>query len=268
MDILGGIGAALGVASGVTNAYAAYQNVQAQKQANETNIDLAKNAVTYRTEDLKRAGLNPLLAAGSAMTGPTVKAATLDNFDPAAKVMAGVQAAQAMSATNAQKRVLDMQANKLQAETIGQEIQNQFAARLAGNQAEGQELDNAFKQAINPLNIEAMVKSNKGKDLANLGIILDNNLKKIGIDNAAIDLIRNKLGVQADKLGISAQELDIVAKQVAIELAKIKQNSDQFDLDYKNRIGHPVTGNPSLPNRFLDSAVDLGSRFENLFRRK
>ena len=104
LDSLGGgfgIGSLiLGGTSAISGAYQGVQNLKAQREANATNIDLAKNAVLYRTQDLKNAGLNPLLAAGSAMSGPTVKAATMD-FDPAAKALAGVQAAQQAAAEEA-----------------------------------------------------------------------------------------------------------------------------------------------------------------------
>ena len=255
-------GLVLGGASAITNAYQGYKNVQAQADANATNIDLAKNAVLYRTQDLKNAGLNPLLAAGSAMQGPTVKAATMD-YDPAAKALVGVQAAQQAATTAAQQRVLDMQADKLKAETIGQDIQNQFAAQLAGNQVEAGSLANAFNRLANPANLEALTLANKGKNLANIGAQLDNELKHLGIDNAQINLIRNKIGVDADRLGLTQQELDIAAKKIAIKIGEITEHTNQWDLDYRRRTGTQPSGNPSLVNRFLNDANTLGTGVYN-----
>lgn len=252
----------LGGASAITNAYQGVQNLKAQREANATNIDLAKNSVLYRTQDLKNAGLNPLLAAGQSMQLPAIKAASMD-FDPAAKALAGVQAAQQAATTAAQQRVLDMQADKLKAETIGQEIQNQFAAQLAGNQVEAGSLQNAFNRLANPANLEALTLSNKGKNLANIGADLDNRLKELGIDSAKVSLVRNQIGVEADRLGLSQQELDIAAKTIALRIAKIAEHTNQWDLDYRRRTGTQPSGNPSIVNRFLNDANTLGTGVYN-----
>ena len=262
LDSLGGgfgIGSLiLGGTSAISGAYQGVQNLKAQREANATNIDLAKNSVLYRTQDLKNAGLNPLLAAGQSMQLPAIKAASMD-FDPAAKALVGVQAAQQAATTAAQQRVLDMQADKLKAETIGQDIQNQFAAQLAGNQVEAGSLANAFNRLANPANLEALTLANKGKNLANIGAQLDNELKNLGIDNAQINLVRNKIGVTADRLGLTQQELDIAAKKIAIKIGRIDANTKQWDLNYRYRTGQQPSGNPSVVNRFLNDANTLGT---------
>ena len=108
-----------------------------------------------------------------------------------------------------------------------------------------------------------LLLANKGKNLANIGAQLDNELKDLGIDNAKINLIRNKIGVKADRLGLTQQELDIAAKKIAIKIGKIDARTKQWDLNYRNRTGQQPSGNPSIVNRFLNDANTLGTGVYN-----
>ncbi len=96
-DYLAGLTAATSVAADV---YTAKKNLEMQKETNAQNIDMLKQtwaredtAVYRRSQDLKAAGLSPVLAAGSAastMAPIQIKAPQLEKIGPSLMSALGV----------------------------------------------------------------------------------------------------------------------------------------------------------------------------------
>jgi len=70
-DILGMIGQGLGLFGDMANMGMQYQGMQYQKEVQKKTWEREDNAVQRRAADLQAAGINPLLAAGSAAASST-----------------------------------------------------------------------------------------------------------------------------------------------------------------------------------------------------
>lgn len=90
-SMLGGIGGGLVGAAG--NIYAAKTSAAGQEQANQANLQIAREQMAFQermsstahqreVEDLKAAGLNPVLSANAGASSPAGQSATIENAAP------------------------------------------------------------------------------------------------------------------------------------------------------------------------------------------
>jgi hypothetical protein len=133
---LAGAGIAGQIGTGIADIWSGNRDFKLQKDVFEYQKAMQKeawaredNAVTRRTDDLRRAGLNPVLAAGSAASSsaPIKVGAPQRNLDASSKnalLLGAIKQAADVSMTNASKKLIEKQVdteaykqNKLLAET-------------------------------------------------------------------------------------------------------------------------------------------------------
>lgn len=120
MLIEGLVGA--GIAQGAVNTYLQYKNMKYMQGIQQDMFNREDNAVQRRAYDLKKAGLSPVLAAGSAaQSGPVVStvAPQVDVADKAQAYMNLTQQDASISATKAQELLTKQQIEKGELEKKG-----------------------------------------------------------------------------------------------------------------------------------------------------
>lgn len=119
-SILGSIGGS--ILTGRSNAEATRQNIRIQKE-------LAKNGLSWRVEDAKRAGINPLAALGASLpTGNPVAVGT--DYGDLGLGQAGQNISRAMTSkmTKEQREIHELNKEMLQTQIEGQKLENRAKA--------------------------------------------------------------------------------------------------------------------------------------------
>lgn len=122
LDIISGLGSVAGSALGAWSQHQANkQNLKIAREQNQFNERMARNAVQYRREDLEKAKINPMLAAGSAASSPGAAGATMQpifsgdaGVNAVNSALSGYSARNRKEMQNAQMQQLEYQ-NKLTA---------------------------------------------------------------------------------------------------------------------------------------------------------
>jgi len=121
--ILGGIGSLIGAGTSMYNAYQQKKQQEYEKEVQLTTWEREDNAVQRRVKDLVNAGLNPVLAAGSAASTSSPIKLTTPQFDGSA---IGEQANKMMGLMAMKKDIARTQAetNLVEKQLHNQDIQN------------------------------------------------------------------------------------------------------------------------------------------------
>jgi len=220
------------------DAFTGKAQVDAMREANQTNIDLANTAVQRRAHDMELAGVNPQLAAGSPAGGSVVSTGGNSGGNPIGAVMSLMKGVTDLQQTIAQTGLIQMQKDKTSAETDGQNIANAFAQQANPLNLTAMQLQNNFNAAANPTKLDALVSSLKGLDLANVNAAIDGEAKKAGVDltkNQAMLTFYNMVeqrfrtgGLQSSPDSSNTPMLtDLAAKIVALKTAGIELNNSE-----------------------------------------
>lgn len=134
-----------------TNYKAYKENLAWQREAQGVTWSREDNAVQRRAADLKAAGLSPVLAAGSAASTSAPISTSAPQRELVQRPVRGVERAAAMSAmlrqaediatTQAQRKLIDVQADKASQEVVGQALSNSAAAAGLETIKQNQELN-------------------------------------------------------------------------------------------------------------------------------
>ena len=245
MSFLGGlVSGVLGIGSTFLGNHSAKEQAQDNTAWQER---MSNTAVQRRVTDLKAAGMNPLLAVGSASSGastPAGSTADIKHFDPSSlQALASARLVNAQAKAQEQENALsDVRAEKLKLEnkllssnilssnfvdelTKAQTLNQKADLLLKESQKKG--LDMSFEQAkrnVQLLDIDLDLKRN-GISLQNFGAT-DDALRSKGLDNLANIYLA---GTQLYRLGRFLYDSIPSAKMVS------NYDSDKFVSGFRKR---------------------------------
>ena len=247
-NILGAASAIGGIGIGIGNFVGQEQNLAWQKEAQQKTWDREDTAVQRRVADLKAAGLNPVLAAGSSAstsapihtTAPQMDASIADKGLTAAQSVLAMMSQKAnIAQSTAQAQLTQAQIDKVNSETENQRIQNTLALQQGEANLKGVQLTNDFLSSTMPDRVRAAALSNESLGIQNASRLLDIQLSRLNIDNRVVDLYRNRIGEMADRIGLDQKSTDLAAKRIAVEQARTDLQYSNFSNGYFYRSGMP-----------------------------
>lgn len=242
-SIAPGAGAILGGIGGISSGFADFQ-------ANQQNIALMReawkredNAVSRRVADLKRSGLNPMLAAGSAAQASAP--VRVGPVDPVGKSVSSGSAV-AESVLSLLRGVVDVQKAQAETQLVG------LQAGKVGAETEGVQLSNDLARSLNPLKKTAMQLDVDFAVAANPSRI---SLLKTQLESSNIGLVNSRLDSELKRLGVSQSQLDLVARRQANQIQLEDMNNKQKEALIKALTIDTLT----MSNQQLREATKMGA---------
>jgi hypothetical protein len=123
-------GAAIGAGS---NIISDFFGKKSQDKANAFNKEAAKNAITWRVEDAKRAGVNPLAALGASVSSPTARAYDYSGTRSAGQGIGNAVANKQINELEIESRRLQNNLTKAQTDQVNEQIASSRNARLGSS---------------------------------------------------------------------------------------------------------------------------------------
>lgn len=226
------------------------ENIDYQKWAQRNTWAREDTAYQRAAADLQAAGLSKTLAAGSASPTSTPVRTDAPQMSTSNIARAGDSVARSLDAASAALALMRQKADITKTEEETKLITQQQTRGLMDMQNLQQSI--TFDQAANPLRLKAMALANQGQDTENLNKTLDSQLKQYGISQAAVDLVNSKIDTQSKQIGLSLARQEQLAKEIAIDLAKSQVDTNNYNLQWYQKLGLPT-------NSGLDPAIRTGT---------